>query len=328
MVRDVQYLTPHRVFTFLHYPSLIRSLSLISWSLHSFPSSSSWNVSHRSEDSRSFHCDWARKCWWVTSFTTVINVGNYQEPELSATWSYCISWENSRELAWELTSIYSSSSLPTISFSLPFMEQLTMYTWPPLPSKINISLFPASRYCEHHHVCSGFVGAVWEQSRQSHSLNTFQWFHLQNMTSFYCASFTVPFTLMIIHFLYRYWAIKWYIFISKMCTRGSYLQSWSYHSLLSTSLHVSVCVVQCIGICDVVREWFTCIMISLFQSVVYGDLPRIDFRLKKWLVPGTFSVFSDSLEHPPIRQLLLLEQSTFVVTTETSPTHISSPNTG
>ncbi|KAF8375600.1 hypothetical protein PRIPAC_82029 [Pristionchus pacificus] len=29
-----------------------------------------------------------------------------------------------------------------------------------------------------------------------------------NMTSFYCASFTVPFTLMIIHFLYRYWAIK------------------------------------------------------------------------------------------------------------------------
>ncbi|GMR47065.1 hypothetical protein PMAYCL1PPCAC_17260, partial [Pristionchus mayeri] len=28
------------------------------------------------------------------------------------------------------------------------------------------------------------------------------------MTSFYCASFTVPFTLMIIHFLYRYWAIK------------------------------------------------------------------------------------------------------------------------
>ncbi|GMS94575.1 hypothetical protein PENTCL1PPCAC_16750, partial [Pristionchus entomophagus] len=29
-----------------------------------------------------------------------------------------------------------------------------------------------------------------------------------NLTSFYCASFTVPFTLMIIHFLYRYWAIK------------------------------------------------------------------------------------------------------------------------
>ncbi|GMT22146.1 hypothetical protein PFISCL1PPCAC_13443, partial [Pristionchus fissidentatus] len=30
----------------------------------------------------------------------------------------------------------------------------------------------------------------------------------RHFTAFYCASFTVPFTLMIIHFLYRYWTIR------------------------------------------------------------------------------------------------------------------------